>query len=175
MARVVDADALWERFDQPGLFCVEGEVLLRGKPMRLNAIIRHRWGWPKRAADEAAEHLRTMAAPRRVVLWLNEPERRQQQEQILRARPEILRALLGGLAQGSSHPPHNRVQVRTFSLDLGATVVDSGLLGAILEAVAHRVGVTMEWMRAHSFISLNGTDVRVEIHGEELDLEELTS
>lgn len=172
---VFNADALWERFDEPGLFVREGELLVRDKPMRLNAVIRHRWGWPKRAADEAAEHLRAVSLPKPVVLWLNEPERLAQQRAIFASRPEVLQALMAGLAKGSSHPPHNRVPVRTFSLDLGAVVVDSGLLGGILESVAHRLGVTMEWMRGHSFVSLRATAVHVEVHADELDLGELSA
>jgi hypothetical protein len=121
-----------------------------GRPVYFYALIRRRWGWPKKAALAAAAFIKQMAEAqgRPVLLWVQNPERTQQQEILFAGIPDLRDMLCAGLANGSSKEAED-----CDSLVVGVNVAftravdDDGLVNGITHALAARFGCAPDNMR----------------------------
>lgn len=164
-------------------FVREGQVVDRdGRPLRLRAVIQRRWGWPRAAADMAAERLRaTTPSGEPVTLWLTNPRRAAQQRALLGSKDgewdgaTLEAVLMSGLARGSSREVYAAGRrLRGISLRFNGEIEDMGLSTEVLEALAQRLGVNLEILRRDlvHFSSRDGVvsmDVDVSEFGPETD------
>lgn len=120
----------------------DGEVMEDGRPVRLRVILQRRWGWPRAAANAAAEILRARAAPGRAVVHLVGAERMQQQQELLRSHPDLVTGLCEGLARGKVHTDEHEagLRIRRVEVALSHTVHNLGLVSNILALLEQRFG-----------------------------------
>ena len=151
---------LWDNSAPP--YVVDGDVVnWRGRPVNFKSLIQRRWGWPKKAAFQAADLLLADAEQtgRPAILWLDNPHRDEQQFQILdRIGDSLLSDLFSGLARGGSRERHDMSrkisEVKISFSD--QSVTDDGMIRSILFCVANRLGCNLEELRDASRFGDNG-------------------
>lgn len=139
-------DELW---DEDAGSVQDGHVYNRaGKPLHLGMLIKRRWGWPKKASSAAAKALRELFAPEPVTLWLSNPHRQQQQADLFKAHPSILKDLLSGLARGAQREIRDAgAPIRGLQVFYTVPIPDEGLTSDVLRCIASHLGITMEELR----------------------------
>lgn len=161
MTTTTTMDRLWDRDNTMDRVVVGQVVDDDGRPLRLRTLIHRLWGWPKSAADLAAEHLRAAAAHNGVAatLWLSSSSAVAQQQLLLQQVPGLLQSLLVGLAKRTSRERHDvALPVRAIEIAISEPISDDGLTKGVLEAIALRLGVSVDELRSRVVFSM-GRDV----------------
>lgn len=159
-----------------------GEVIRRstGKPLPPKVLIQRFWGWPQGAAQEAADRLEEWGV---VQLWLSGDEATAQQERLL--EDEAVRArLVIGLRRGASRESKStglveQIKINFLKFDPDrisprvcdfVAIRDHGLVTAIAQAIANRLGVvSLEDLRECSRITHGNGVVAIDVDGWVLD------
>lgn len=147
-----------ELHDDDVAFVDEGEVINRsGKPLHLAQIIMRAWGWTKRPANLAAEHLGDLVGDGPVRIYLSDDEREEQQMKIIQARPEILRSLLLGYARrGKRDVKDAGALLSGLTIAYDIPIRDEGFTADVLRCVASHLGSNLEAVRRHAKFSIVG-------------------
>ncbi len=148
---------------------VDGDVVdRRGRKVRLRAIIQRRWGWPRSAADAAAEVLRAIHHPAAVRLELG-TRRSEQQSAVLSAHPEIVTTLLEGLARGRVHRDEHEagIEVQALEVHFEHAIQNLGLVGDVIDAVAQRLGEEVrDRVKVTAFVDDDEPVIQVTVPGD---------
>jgi len=128
-----------------------------GRRLNMLDLVKRRWGWPKKAATLAArwifEHA-VMSGSEPARIWVMQPERGQQQQLLFSSIPELLDALLAGLANGSSREALDcDNEIAGVHVNFTRAVTDDGFIRDVIEAIARRMNVTAHEVRAASTIN----------------------
>ena len=121
-----------------------------GRVLSLRSILQRTWGLPRRAADLAAERIETWGhmSGTDPVVYAAGPERAAQWQRLFSDTPEILEALLVGLARGSSrNEKHADRHLTGVVLTFRAPVEDVGLVADVIGVVAKHLGTSAEEVR----------------------------
>ena len=131
---------------------VDGSVVTwDGRVVNFKSLVQRRWGWPKKAAHAAAEWIKEQAKARGVpaVLWVTNPRRREQQDEVFRALPMLLVDLCSGLARGSSKEAEDADhEIREVHVVFDQLVSDDGMVREIVHVLANKFGATANDVRA---------------------------
>jgi hypothetical protein len=125
-------------------FIEDGQVQTwDGRNVFFHSLIKRRWGWPKKAANAAAAvivaHAKSMGTVPRI--WVQEPERSQQQSILFSALPDLVQMLCAGLAGGSSREAEDcDHQIVGINVELSRAIDDDGLVNGITGSLAARFG-----------------------------------
>lgn len=125
----------------------DGDVFTHdGRPVHFRSLVKRRWGWPKKAAYMAADHLlelaRSSGSP--AVIWVSKKHRQRQQEELFEQIPDLLDALTHGLSRGAQREIFDAGhELRSITVRFRELLSDDGLSAGILHALAARLGTTV--------------------------------
>lgn len=138
-----------------------------GRVLNLRDIIKRRWGWPKKAANLAAEVIfqrACMSGDEPARIWVAQPERWQQQQVVFAAVPDLLGALMSGLCNGSSREAHDcDHDIVGISLSFTRGITDDGMVRNVIDAVARRMDCTADEVRSSSAINSSAPVVSIRV------------
>lgn len=157
---------MWER----GVDRIEdGEVFTYdGRPVHFRALLKRRWGWPKKAAYRAADFIIEAAEQqgRRPSIWVEKEQQTKQQLALLDAMPNLLEDLLHGLGRSSQREVFDAShELKSLMVSFADTISDDGFTNGVLHALAVRFGTTVVELREHS-VRFNTTTDHVSFHVE---------
>ena len=156
-----------QTFERDVRFVEDGQVTTwDGRPVYLRDLIKRRWGWPKKAAVHAAavlkEQYRTLGTP--VRLYVQQPERGQQQQALFTVAPELLDFLLSGLANGSSKEAEDcDHEIVGVNVSFVRGVDDDGLVRDITSALAKRFAISVDDVREVTAYNTSGPVVTLRV------------
>jgi len=138
-SRLLDEDDL---FNVDLISVGHGTIARRdGSPLHLTDVIKRRWGWPKKAARLAGQHYRREGQD----VFLRDPERRSQQLELVKHRPDILIAWMDGAARGSSRESHDAGRsLERIELRFHEPIWEEGLITGIVKTIGDRFGVSFQ-------------------------------
>jgi hypothetical protein len=163
---IIESD-LWS----PGLDSVrDGEVFTwDGRRIGFRSLVQRRWGWPKKSAHAAADWI-VENSPNPAILWLNNPHRSRQQEEVIAAIPELFIDLCSGLARGGSINVSKRREFSSLSRMINGVMVsfdvpitDDGLVRGVINVLANRLGCSPEELRSETHYDTTGDLARIRV------------
>lgn len=169
---MMSEEELWgrgeQRQDQRSTDWVsDGQVVTwDGRPVHFRTLLKRQWGWPRRAAYAAADHLLSEAAHFKgtAVLHVNNPGRIIQQMKLLSALPDLQRDLLIGLAGSAIREASSASQeMDSLLLQFDKTMTDDGMVRGVLNALAQRLGCSIEDLRKACHFNMNTREVVIRI------------
>lgn len=129
------------------------------RPVHFRDVISRRWGWPKASATIAAAYIKAQAKEHGhpALIWLHDDERLAQQCALVAALPELLPALLLGLANRSSREAldadHELIGV---NVSFRRAVTDDGMVNYVIGALARRFDCAPQDVREATNVNTSG-------------------
>ena len=162
-------EELWDDFGPETV--IVGEVTDgEGRVLDVRRLIQRRWGWPKRAAFQAADYLEGHGDLDGASLPIRGPKLAELQDRIFYSNPDILRSLLDGVAARSQREARNAG--RTYygvDIDFTEEVEDEGFVTNILYALSTKMGTTVDKLRKVVHFSDQEGYLRIEVQPDALE------
>lgn len=151
----------------------DGDVVTEdGRPVNFRGLLKRRWGWPKKAAYMAADHLLEQARLRGTVAVLRvaDRDREMQQDYLMKQIPGLDSALRTGLARGASREINDAShEITGIEIRLREPICDDGLTTAVLDAIGRRFGVSAAAAREHVHFDTETSEILMEVNVARLD------
>lgn len=168
LADVLRGDGQWGK-----VYAIPQGAVTRwdGRPLRVDAVIRRVWGWPKKAARVAAQIFRRDPSMK---IAIGTQSRLRQQKKMLADDHSLLDLLLLGLAGRAYREVENGDrEFAVVTLEFTPAVVNEGLVSALVQTVGHELGWTEGEARRRCQVTVGGTDggevarILVDLDGED--------
>jgi hypothetical protein len=145
-----------------GVDCVrDGDVLTwDGRVVPFKVLVQRRWGWPKKAAHAAAKWIADKAPQgQKPILWVNNPWRKHQQDEVFAALPELRDDLCSGLARGGSKEALDAdLELDRVEIVFDSPISDDGFVREVVHALALRFGASADDVRAATYFNMRDTE-----------------